>query len=132
MKAAKPEIEKRQAALLAARYDLADRPAAGVKMSRGKPVQEGVRARLPAGVTWDKLAAMSPEGHPGPGPLVPARPLSSTDRFLDRMRHRRCGRFLLWHECCGVLQEARNHERKQCRVPFRHGRARRFRRREDT
>jgi hypothetical protein len=31
MKAAKPEIEKRQAALLAARYDLADRPAAGVE-----------------------------------------------------------------------------------------------------
>jgi cytochrome c peroxidase len=61
MKAAKPEIEKRQAALLAARYDLADRPAAGVKMSRGKPVQEGVRAKLPVGVTWDKLAAMSPE-----------------------------------------------------------------------
>jgi hypothetical protein len=61
MKAAKPEIEKRQAALLAARYDLADRPAPGVKMSRGKPVQEGVRAKLSAGVTWDKLAAMSPE-----------------------------------------------------------------------
>ena len=30
-------------ALLGERYDLADRPAPGVTMSRGKPVQEGVR-----------------------------------------------------------------------------------------
>ncbi|MGH7895309.1 MAG: cytochrome B6, partial [Candidatus Binatia bacterium] len=37
MKAAKPEVEKRQADLLATRYDLANRPAKGVTMSRGKP-----------------------------------------------------------------------------------------------
>ena len=43
------------------RYDLADRPAKGVTMSRGKPVQEGVRVKLAKGMTWDKLAAMSPE-----------------------------------------------------------------------
>jgi cytochrome c peroxidase len=61
MKAAKPEIEKRQADLLNERYDLSNRPAAGVTMSRGKPVQEGVRVKLPAGMTWQKLAAMSPE-----------------------------------------------------------------------
>ena len=30
-------------------------------MSRGKPVQEGVRVRLPKDMTWEKLAAMSPE-----------------------------------------------------------------------
>ena len=30
-------------------------------MSRGKPVQEGVRVKLPAGTTWEKLAAMSPD-----------------------------------------------------------------------
>jgi cytochrome c peroxidase len=29
-------------------------------MSRGKPVQEGVRVRLPSGLTWDALAAMAP------------------------------------------------------------------------
>lgn len=29
-------------------------------MSRGKPVQSGIRVRLPRGVTWDQLAAMSP------------------------------------------------------------------------
>jgi hypothetical protein len=46
---------------LAERYDLSDRPAAGVTMSRSKPVQEGVRVKLPSGATWQSLAAMSPE-----------------------------------------------------------------------
>ena len=41
MEAAKPEIEARQASLLRERYDLEDRPAKGVAMSRGKPIQEG-------------------------------------------------------------------------------------------
>ncbi|HEV8121323.1 MAG TPA: cytochrome B6 [Candidatus Polarisedimenticolia bacterium] len=57
----KPEFAKRQRDLLAERYDLADRAATGVTMSRGKPVQEGVRVRLPKDVTWEKLAAMTPE-----------------------------------------------------------------------
>ena len=60
MKAAKPEIMKRQMDLLNERYDLADHPAKGVTMSRGKPIQEGVRAKLPAGVTWESLAQMKP------------------------------------------------------------------------
>ena len=29
-------------------------------MSRGKPVQEGIRVRLPEGTTWEKLSATSP------------------------------------------------------------------------
>ncbi|AKJ29376.1 cytochrome b6 [Caldimonas brevitalea] len=57
----KPQMAQRQQQLLASRYDLADRPAPGVTMSRGKPVQQGVRVRLPAGLTWDQLAALSPE-----------------------------------------------------------------------
>jgi cytochrome c peroxidase len=61
MKAEKPAIEKRQADLLAERYDLSNLPAQGVAMSRGKPVQGGVRVKLPAAMTWEKLAAMSPE-----------------------------------------------------------------------
>jgi len=61
MKAGKPEVMKRQMDLLNMLYDLSNRPAAGVTMSRGKPVQEGVRVRLPMGMTWEKLAAMSPE-----------------------------------------------------------------------
>jgi cytochrome c peroxidase len=57
----KPAFAKRQQDLLMERYDLADRPAQGVTMSKGKPVQEGVRVRLPKDITWEKLAAMSPE-----------------------------------------------------------------------
>jgi cytochrome c peroxidase len=52
---------KRHMDLLADRYDLADRPAKGVAMSRGKPVQEGIRVKLAAGVTWESLAKMTPE-----------------------------------------------------------------------
>lgn len=61
MKAAKPEVMKRQMDLLNERYDLGNRPAQGVTMSRGKPIQEGVRVKLPPGMTWERLAAMSPE-----------------------------------------------------------------------
>ena len=61
MTAAKADVMKRHQDLLAARYDLADRPASGVTMSRGKPVQDGVRVRLPAGASWDALARLSPE-----------------------------------------------------------------------
>jgi cytochrome c peroxidase len=57
----KPEFAARQQTLLLDRYDLSDRPAAGVAMSRGKPVQEGVRVRLPKDMTWARLAALSPE-----------------------------------------------------------------------
>src|SRR5260370_17819756 len=48
-------------AVLSERYDLSDRPAQAVTMDRGKPVQEGARVTLPAGLTWEKLAAMRPE-----------------------------------------------------------------------
>lgn len=60
MKADKPEIMKRQMDLLDERYDMSDRPAAGVRMSGGKAVQGGVRVKLPQGMTWEKLAEMSP------------------------------------------------------------------------
>jgi cytochrome c peroxidase len=57
----KPEVEARQQQLLELRYDLSDRPSATRTMTNGKPVQEGVRVRLPDGVTWDALAAMTPD-----------------------------------------------------------------------
>ncbi len=60
MSGAKAAIMMRQMDLLGARYDLSDRPAAGVTMSRGKPVQGGVRVKLQAGATWDALATMAP------------------------------------------------------------------------
>jgi cytochrome c peroxidase len=61
MKAAKPEVMKRQMALLNERYDLANQPRKDATMARGKAVQMGIRVKLPAGVTWEKLAAMSPD-----------------------------------------------------------------------
>jgi len=61
MKAAKSKIMKRQMDLLEERYDMSDRPAEGVTMSRGKAIQAGVRVKLPAGMTWQKLAAMTPQ-----------------------------------------------------------------------
>jgi cytochrome c peroxidase len=61
MKAAKPAIEEAHRDVLEQRYDLSDRPTRGVTMSGGKAVQEGVRVKLPAGMTWDKLAAMTPD-----------------------------------------------------------------------
>ena len=61
MSAAKDAVMKRHMTLLKQRYDLSDRPAKGVTMSRGKAVQQGVRVKLPKGMTWQELAQMSPE-----------------------------------------------------------------------
>src|SRR3984893_15385542 len=58
--AAKPGIEREHQALLEERYDLSDHPAQGVTMEHGKTLQEGVRVKLPPGLTWEQLAAMSP------------------------------------------------------------------------
>jgi len=61
LSAQKPEVTREHMALVNERYDLSNRPAAGITMDRTKPVQEGVRVKLPAGVTWEALANMSPE-----------------------------------------------------------------------
>ncbi|WP_058534128.1 hypothetical protein [Legionella saoudiensis] len=61
MSAAKQGIEAKQQELLKQRYDLSNKPSPTAKMSNGKPVQEGVRVKLPAGMTWEKLSQMSPE-----------------------------------------------------------------------
>ncbi|RDW11960.1 cytochrome B6 [Paracoccus thiocyanatus] len=59
--AQKPEVMARQRALLESRYDLADRPRDGAMMSGGtKPVQDGVRVKLPEGASWESLGALSP------------------------------------------------------------------------
>jgi len=60
----KPEVTREHMALLNERYDLSNRPAAGITMDRAKPVQEGVRVKLPAGKTWEAIAALSPEQIP--------------------------------------------------------------------
>src|SRR2546427_7260412 len=79
MRAAKPGLTRRQQEMLAARYDLEDRPVAGATMSKGKAVQGGARVKLPAGTTGDALPRRTPEGIPGrglfpPGPMAPPPP----------------------------------------------------------
>src|SRR3954469_9705355 len=60
--AAKPAVMQRQQMLLEQRYDLGDRPIPRQIMSgRGQPVQGGVRVKLPQSMTWDSLAAMTPD-----------------------------------------------------------------------
>ena len=59
--AAKPKVMEAQRKLLEARYDLAPKPHPEARMARGKPVLVGPTARLKDGLTWDKLAGMSPE-----------------------------------------------------------------------
>jgi cytochrome c peroxidase len=48
-----------QRRLLEARYDLNAKPDPFVKMSRGKPLSVGPTAKLPAGVSWDQIGALS-------------------------------------------------------------------------
>jgi cytochrome c peroxidase len=98
----KPAFAKRHQDLLALRYDLANRPAAGVTMSRGKAVQDGVRVKLAAGMTWEKLAALTadeikaqnawPEGffplphphHEAGGMLFPKPLIEETKKQTER------------------------------------------------
>lgn len=59
--AEKPLVMARQMELLNRRYDLSNKPSQNTKMSRGKPLQEGVRVKLPTGVSWSDLVEMTPE-----------------------------------------------------------------------
>lgn len=60
MSSEKPKLMAQAKALLEDRYDLTNRSSTQ-KMSGGKPLQEGVRALLPKEVSWEKLAALTPE-----------------------------------------------------------------------
>jgi cytochrome c peroxidase len=60
-KADKESVMARQRRLLEERYDLTPRPDAKLTMSRGKPIPVGPTAKLPEGITWDQLGAMSCE-----------------------------------------------------------------------
>jgi cytochrome c peroxidase len=61
MSGEKSAVLRRQQQLLESRYDLANKAVAGVKMTRGKAVQAGVRVKLPARRTWTELAGMTPQ-----------------------------------------------------------------------
>lgn len=57
----KSKINSRQEKLLKERYDLSNESVKGLKMTRGKGIQGGVRVKLPKGMTWEQLAKMTPE-----------------------------------------------------------------------
>jgi hypothetical protein len=82
MSAAKAVVMERQMDLLGARYDLGDHAATGVTMSRGKPVQDGVRVKLPGRMTWEALAQMIPEEIRTKGLFRAGFLLDLPDRFL--------------------------------------------------
>jgi hypothetical protein len=54
------DLKESFSTVLRRRYDLGNHAAKGVTQSRGKPVQEGVRAKLRRG-TWEQLANTSPD-----------------------------------------------------------------------
>jgi len=55
-----PKLQQRQQALLERRYDLSDNPSNVWMSGHRKKVQQGVRVKLPEGMTWRKLAEMTP------------------------------------------------------------------------
>ena len=59
--AEKQAVTDAQRRLLESRYDLQPRLDPTVRMSRGKPVAVGPTAKLAAGLTWERLADMTPE-----------------------------------------------------------------------
>jgi cytochrome c peroxidase len=75
--AEKPAVTAAQRRLLESRYDLTARLDPTAKMSRGKPLPVGPTARLASGLTWERLAALSPDDirgrkvFPYPGLLHP-------------------------------------------------------------
>jgi cytochrome c peroxidase len=59
--AEKPKVMETQRRLLESRYDLTPHLSPDVRMTRGKPIAVGPTARLAKGMTWERLASMSPE-----------------------------------------------------------------------
>src|SRR5918992_1243111 len=59
--ASKPKVMEAQRELLERRYNLDPKLDPEAKMSRGKPVAVGPTARLPEGMSWERLAELSSE-----------------------------------------------------------------------
>ena len=72
--AAKPSRMERHMKLLKERYDLSRNVTTDVTMSGGKPIPVGPTAKLKNGITWEKLAAMTPDEIKAKG-LFPYLPL---------------------------------------------------------
>jgi cytochrome c peroxidase len=57
----KPKVMETQKRLLESRYNLEPSPDPVAKMTRRKPLVVGPTARLPEGMSWEALAALSPQ-----------------------------------------------------------------------
>ena len=83
----KPKVVATQRKLLESRYNLEPKLDPVVKMSRGKPIAVGPTARLPAGMTWEALAAVEPGRDSRAGHL----PVQGAASRRPRRRARRPG-----------------------------------------
>ena len=86
----RPKVMKTQRDLLMRRYDLTPRLDREAKMSRGKPLAVGPTARLPGGLSWQKLAGMSPSEirrqNVFPYPALPHPKQSSGGQVFPQMQ----------------------------------------------
>ncbi|TWU16093.1 cytochrome B6 [Allorhodopirellula heiligendammensis] len=57
----KADVMDKQGQLLKQRYELADNPSDAMMSAGRKPVQQGVRVKLPDGLSWNELADMKPD-----------------------------------------------------------------------
>ncbi|HJV64092.1 MAG TPA: cytochrome B6 [Geomonas sp.] len=80
--AERQKVNEAQRRLLESRYDLTPHLSQDVKMTRGKPVAVGPTARLHRGMTWERLAAMSPD-EVRKGELFPYPPLPHPKQTTD-------------------------------------------------
>ncbi len=83
-------VMKVQRDLLMRRYDLTPRLDREARMSRGKPLAVGPTARLPGGLSWQKLASMSPSEIRGqnifPYPALPHPKQSSGGQVFPQIQ----------------------------------------------
>ncbi len=82
--AKKAQVMKEHMDYLNARYDLTRRVDPLATMSRGKPLPVGPTARLPEGLTFEKLAKMSPDEIKERG-IFPYRPLAFIEHSVGGM-----------------------------------------------
>jgi len=59
--AKRDKVNQRQTGLLDERNDLADNPSEVWMSGERKKVQQGIRVKLPEGMTWERLGAMTPQ-----------------------------------------------------------------------
>lgn len=82
--ARKPQVMQDHMDYLNSRYDLSKRVTYSTTMSRGKPLPVGPTARLPEGMTFEKLSQLSPEQIRERG-IFPYKPLAFIEHSVGGM-----------------------------------------------